>query len=242
MIIKKAYGGRNTYGEIIGIIMGERTFPRIPGDMGNATTFDFPVRLHVVKGIDVSTRLRLFSGSIEFIKPFVQAAKQLEEIGVKAITSNCGFIVQYQDIISNSVNIPVFTSSLLQIPLVYKMLKKDQIIGILTADGSSKGLGKKHLKTAGAKDIPVVIRGMENAEDFKALNENKGIIYPEKIKEELVTTAKELIKNYPKIGAIVLECANMPAYSKFIQEATKLPVFDFVTLTNWVYSAIVKNN
>jgi aspartate/glutamate racemase len=238
---KKVYGGKNTYGEIIGIIMGERTFPRIPGDMGNATTFDFPVRLHVVKSIDVSTRLRLFSGSTEFIKPFVEAAKQLEEIGVKAITSNCGFIVQYQDVISNSVNIPVFTSSLLQIPLVYKMLNKDQIIGMLTADGSPKGLGKKHLKAAGAKEIPVVIRGMENAENFKALNENKGIIYPEKIKEELVTTAEELIKDYPKIGAIVLECANMPAYSKFIQEATKLPVFDFVTLTNWVYSAIVKN-
>jgi len=239
---KKVFGGRNTYGEIIGIIMGERTFPRIPGDMGNATTFDFPVRLHVVKGIDVSTRLRLFSGSTEFIKPFVEAAKQLEEIGVKAITSNCGFIVQYQDIISNSVNIPVFTSSLLQIPLVYKMLNKDQIIGILTADGSPKGLGKQHLKAAGAVDIPVMIRGMENAEDFKALNENKGTIYPEKIKRELVTTAKELIKDYPKIGTIVLECANMPTYSKFIQEATKLPVFDFVTLTNWVYSAIVKNN
>jgi len=239
---KKVFGGRNTYGEIIGIIMGERTFPRIPGDMGNATTFDFPVRLHVVKGIDVSTRLRLFSGSTEFIKPFVEAAKQLEEIGVKAITSNCGFIVQYQDIISNSVNIPVFTSSLLQIPLVYKMLNKDQIIGILTADGSPKGLGKQHLKAAGAVDIPVMIRGMENAENFKALNENKEIIYPEKIKEELVTTAKELIKDYPKIGTIVLECANMPTYSKFIQEATKLPVFDFVTLTNWVYSAIVKNN
>ena len=85
MIIKKISGGRNTYGEIIGIIMGERTFPRIPGDMGNATTFDFPVRLHVVKCIDVSTRLRLFSGSTEFIKPFVQAAKQLEEIGVKLL-------------------------------------------------------------------------------------------------------------------------------------------------------------
>lgn len=59
---KKVSGGKNTYGEIIGIIMGERTFPRIPGDMGNATTFNFPVRLHVVKDIDVSTRLRLFSG------------------------------------------------------------------------------------------------------------------------------------------------------------------------------------
>jgi len=241
-MFKEVHGGKNIYGEIIGIIMGERTFPRIPGDMGNTTTFGFPVRLYVAKGIDVSTRMRLFSGSAEFIKSFIQAAKQLEEIGVKAITSNCGFIVQYQDIISNSVNISVFTSSLLQIPLVYKMLNKDQIIGILTADGSPKGLGKQHLKAAGAKDIPVMIRGMENAEGFKALNENKGTIYPEKIKKELVSTAKDLIKDYPKIGAIVLECANMPTYSKFIQEATKLPVFDFVTLTNWVYSAIVKNN
>jgi len=107
---KKKSGGRNTYGETIGIIMGDRTFPRIPGDMGNATSFDFPVRLHVVKGIDVSTRLRLFSGSTEFVKPFLQAAKQLAEIGVKAITSNCGFIVQYQDVISNAVNITVFKS------------------------------------------------------------------------------------------------------------------------------------
>lgn len=124
---KKVSGGRNTYGEMIGIIMGERIFPRIPGDMGNATTFDFPVGLYVIKGFNASTRLRLFSGSTEFIKPFVEAAKQLEEIGVKAITANCGFIVQYQDIISNTVNIPVFTSSLLQIPLVYKILNKDQI-------------------------------------------------------------------------------------------------------------------
>jgi hypothetical protein len=77
-MFEKVQSGRNTYGKIIGIIIGERTFPRIPGDMGNATTFEFPVRLHVVKDIDVSTRLKLFSGSAEFIKPFVQAAKQLE--------------------------------------------------------------------------------------------------------------------------------------------------------------------
>lgn len=108
---KKVSGGRETYVEIIGIIMSERTFLRIPDDMGNATTFNFSVRLRVVKGIDVSARLRLFSSSTEFIKPFVQAVKQLEEIGVKAITSN-------------SVNIPVFTSSLLQIPLAYKMFIK----------------------------------------------------------------------------------------------------------------------
>ena len=43
-------GGRNTYGQAIGILMMDTSFPRIPGDIGNATTFDFPVRYQVVKG------------------------------------------------------------------------------------------------------------------------------------------------------------------------------------------------
>lgn len=240
MIIKKAYGGRNTYGEIIGIIMGERRFPRIPGDMGNATTFDFPVRFYVIKELDASKRFELFSGSREFVEPFIQAAKELEKVGVKAITSNCGFIVLYQDIISDAVNIPVFTSSLLQIPLIYRLLRNDQKIGILTADGSSKGLGKQHLDAAGATNIPVVIKGMEKYEAFRGLNENREIMYPEKIKDELITATKELLNDCPDIGALVLECANMPAYSKFIKEITELPVFDFLTLTNWVYSALIK--
>ena len=239
-MIREVRGGRNTYGEIIGIIMNERTFPRIPGEMGNATTFDFPVRFHVVRGLDVSTRWRLFTGGDEFVEPFIEAAKALEQAGVRAITSNCGFLILYQDVLADAVNIPVFTSSLLQIPLVYRMLRKDQIIGVLTADGSSRGLGKKHLDAAGAGDIPVVIAGMENSEGFRTITENLDILYPEKLRDDMVDAAKTLVGNHPEIGAFVLECANMPPYSKWIQEAVDLPVFDYVTLTNMVYSAVVK--
>jgi hypothetical protein len=38
----------------------------------------------------------------------------------------------------------------------------------------------------------------------------------------------------------VLECANLPPYAKAIQDAVNLPVFDFVTLTNFVYSAVLR--
>jgi len=37
-----AYGGKAIYGARIGILMLEARFPRIPGDVGNATTFSFP--------------------------------------------------------------------------------------------------------------------------------------------------------------------------------------------------------
>ena len=45
----------------------------------------------------------------------------------------------------------------------------------------------------------------------------------------------------PDIGAIVLECTNMPPYSEAIQEAIKLPVFDVVTMVNYAYSAFVQH-
>lgn len=232
-------GGKNTYGEVIGIILTDRIFPRIPGEMGNATTFNFPVKFNVVKGLDVSTRYRMFSGSSEFVEPFIQSAKELEEIGVKAITTNCGFLVLYQDVILSSVDIPVFTSSLLQIPLIYKMLNKNKKIGIITAEGSSRGLGPKHLKAAGAENVPVIIRGMENSEGFKAIGENKMALNIDLLTMDIVNIALEMTTNNPDIGAIVLECTNLPPYSKAIQDAVGLPVFDIITLTNWVYSSIV---
>ena len=234
------YGGKNTYGEMIGIIMLDRIIPRIPGDMGNAWTFNFPVKFHVIKELDFSSRMKLFDGNKKFINVFIEAAKKLEEEGVRAITANCGFIISYQDIIANSVNIPVFTSSLLQIPLIYKMLKKEQKIGIITADATSKGLGLKHLKASGAENIPVVIKGMENSEGFKAIRENRDTLNANLLMKDLVSVSIEMTKNNSDVGAILLECTNMSPYSKAIQEKVNLPVFDIVTLTKWVYSALVK--
>ena len=45
-----ATGGKAIYGAALGILMLEERFPRIPGDMGNATTWPFPGLYRVVKG------------------------------------------------------------------------------------------------------------------------------------------------------------------------------------------------
>ncbi|MHA1470323.1 MAG: aspartate/glutamate racemase family protein [Candidatus Asgardarchaeia archaeon] len=238
--MSKVFGGKNTYGETIGIIMQKRIFPRVPGDIGNAWTFNFPVKYHVLQELDYSTRMRVFDGDKEFVNIFIKAAKKLEEEGVRAITAGCGFIVSYQDVISDSVNIPVFTSSLLQIPLIYKMLKKDQKIGIITADASAEGLRLKHLKAAGAENIPVVIKGIENSEGFKAISENRDTLDVDLLIKDLVNASIEITKNHSDVRAILLECVNMPLGAKTIQEKVNLPVFDVVTLTNWVYSALVR--
>jgi len=239
-MLTEVKGGKNIYGEAIGILVQERVFPRIPGDMGNASTFSFPVRLQLVKGVDISTRFKVFEGDKQLLKPFIEGAKKLEQEGVRAITSNCGFLIQFQDVIANALNVPVFMSALLQIPLVYRMLPKDQIIGVITADATAKGLGKRHFEAAGAGDIPIVTIGMEGA--WETISEDKEIMYPEQIKKDVVARAKKLVRENPNIGALVFECANLPPYAKAVQDAVNLPVFDFITLTEWVYSALVRKD
>ena len=45
----KVTGGKAIYGASVGILMLEARFPRIPGDMGHAITWDFPVLYRVVR-------------------------------------------------------------------------------------------------------------------------------------------------------------------------------------------------
>src|SRR5437773_7803605 len=104
-------GGFNQYGFTVGILMLDTRFPRIPGDMGNAGTFPFPVRYHRVAGADSDLVVR--RGAAGLLPAFVAAAKALEAEGVGAITTNCGFLAKFQRALSDAVSVPVVTSALL---------------------------------------------------------------------------------------------------------------------------------
>lgn len=233
MIVK---GGRTNYGEAIGILMLDTKFPRIPGDIGNALTFDFPVKYKKVKGATSQRVVREADPSL--IVPFIEAARELEEEGVSAITTSCGFLAIFHEYLADAVSIPVFTSSLLQVPIVFRMLKKGQKVGIMTA--SKPHLTELHFKGAGIKDIPLVIYGMEEQEEFPAVFlDQKETLDIEKAESEMVQVATKMVSENPDVGAIVFECTNMPPFRKAVQQAVNLPVFDIVTLMNYVYDSVI---
>ena len=124
-------GGRAFYGTVLGVIMLDTVFPRLPGDVGNASTWPFPVRYKVVEGAK-PVRVMGDRPDPDLLQPFVQAARQLEMEGVDIITTSCGFLSQLQRELADSVAVPVVTSSLLQVPFVYSMLASTQKVGILT--------------------------------------------------------------------------------------------------------------
>jgi hypothetical protein len=177
-------------------------------------------------------------GDPALLQPFIDGAKELEEAGVRAITTTCGFLILFQDEIAKALKIPVYTSSLMQIPLVYKMLGEGHRVGILTADSSS--LSERHLAKAGVTSIPLAIHGMQVYEEFaRAYLKDETEIDFDKIQGEVLSAAKEVMAKYSDLGAFVFECANMSGYSAAVRAATGLPVFDIVTLTNFVYYGVL---
>ncbi|MDR3433253.1 MAG: aspartate/glutamate racemase family protein [Rouxiella aceris] len=229
-------GGFANYGQAVGIIMLDTVFPRISGDVGNATTFAFPVRYKVVKGASAQRVVKDCDPTL--LGPFLDAARELEGEGVKALATSCGFLAMYQRQLAGAVNIPVFSSSLLQVHLAKSVISDRRQVGIITARAQS--LTEQHLAGVDAHHIPVVIAGMEDAPEFTAVFlEGKATIDVAKVELEMVLAARRLVETYPSVGAIVLECTNMPPFAKSVQDAVNLPVFDAITLVNYAYSVVV---
>ena len=237
MTTGRVRGGFNQYGFTVGILMLDTRCPRIPGDMGNATTFPFPVRYHRVPGADPDLVVR--RGAEGLLPAFIEGAQALEHEGVGAITTNCGFLIKYQGQLARAVRVPVLTSSLLVVPLVHRMLPAGQRVGIMTVNASS--LTQEHLRGAGIDaDVPLAVVGMETEKEFtRVLLDNELELDVDAARDEHVGVARRLVAEHPDVGAIVLECTNMPPYTADIQRETGRPVFDILSLVRLVHDGLV---
>lgn len=227
--------GQAFAGIAIGILVLDLWYPYLPGNVANASTFGFPVHYKVLKGMGAN----IFRADPSILDAAVDAGKELQQQGVRAIVGACGYFANYQQQVAARLDVPVFLSSLLQIPVIKRSLKPDKRVGILSADSSA--LTPALFSQCGITDLSdVVIAGAEDVPEFQNILKCNGSINSRRIEEGLVNVATRLIKDSPNIGAILLECSDMPPYAWAIQNATNLPVFDFVTLINWVYGAMVR--
>src|SRR5437660_904629 len=86
--------GRATYGHSIGIIMQDDGQIRLPGDVGNMTTYDFPVTFRVVPDFPMSAIRK--PELLDYADCFIEAARELEAMGCTAICAGCGFLALLQ--------------------------------------------------------------------------------------------------------------------------------------------------
>ena len=102
-------------------------FPRPAGDIGNAATWPFPVRYRVVSAAIPERVVQRPDDAL--LAAFVEAARERESEGVRAITTSCGFLALYQRELTAAVSVPVATSSLLQVPMIARTLPASRMIG-----------------------------------------------------------------------------------------------------------------
>ncbi len=230
-----AQGGQALYGAPLGILMLEARFPRIHGDMGNGGTWPFPVLYRVVPG--ASPEKVVLNGAAGLLPDFIAAAQDLVRLGAEAITTNCGFLSLFQREIAAAVGVPVATSSLMQVPWVQAMLPPGRRVGLLTVSGAT--LTPRHLEAAGVPlDIPVM--GTEHGREFfrvliKAEKDDLDIDLAE---QDILAAGRALVARHPEIGAIVLECTNMPPYAAALRRALRLPVYDIYAMISYFHAGL----
>ena len=228
--------GRRVAGNAIGILLLDVLCPMLPGDVANASSYNFPVLYKVLEGV---TAERVFRADPAVLAEVIKGGKELEKQGVRAITSDCGFFGNYQKEVAAALDVPVFLSSLLQIPLISRALKPEQKIAVLCA--SSTSLTPSLLSACGIDDpSTLVVAGAQDLPEAKTFGLCTGRSNPFKIEQELANLAKQLVKDNPDIGAFLLECSDMPPFSWGVQKAVNLPVFDYITMINWIYDAVVR--
>lgn len=233
----QASPGQIAAGYPVGMLCAQWNIPFVPGDLNHAGTFAFPMRYVEVQGLIGADILR--GDGAKYTDLIVGAARKLESEGVRAITSNCGFMAVFQQEVAAAVNIPVFLTSLLQLDMVTRMVGPDRRVGVLTAN--SAAITPALLADAGFTNTErIAVRGLEDYPHFReVILDEVGVMEPARFAQEVVDGALSLQQENPDIAAIVTECSDLPAYSAAVSTATGLPVYDWASFIDYVHHAVV---
>jgi len=214
--------------------MLDTRFPRIAGDLGNPETWPFPV---LVARIEGATPDRVVDRKAQgLLEPFVMGGEALIHAGAAGIVTTCGFLSLFQRPLAERLGVPVATSSLLMIPLVERLLPIGRRAGVVTF--SKELLTPEHLLAAGARaDTPVEGVPSEGAL-ATAIRRGESALDERKVSDEVVSAGRRLAAAHPDVGAVVVECTNMPPYTRALRAALDMPVYDGYDFFCWFYAGL----
>ena len=232
------------YGMGIGIMILDDVYPGFPGDVRNASAFPYPIQYELVEGIDIR-QLLWDEDKSPCREPILKAAKKLEKMGCRAIAAECGYFAYFQQDVAGVVDVPVFMSSLLQVPLAQQLIGPEKRVGILCY--KRQFLTDTHLEKVGiTPGSNYIIAGA--SDDYGCTELDKlwsWEVRPERPEadyaiqeEQMVNACVHFCRKNPDIGALMLECTGMQPFARAIQKAIDLPVFSWGTVLDYAYGVV----
>ena len=241
----KARQDRRCYGMGLGIIILDDVYPGFPGDVRNASAYPFPIQYEIAEGVDIWALVHGEDKS-PCLEPIRRAASKLARMGCRAIAAECGYFAYFQKEIAGYVDVPVFMSSLLQVPFAQQLIGADNVVGLLVARQSQ--LTQAHLEGVGIRPgSNYVVMGAEvegRCAEFNNLwyapvrPDPPQAIY-DKAEAEFVQVAVGFYRAHPNMRAMVLECTGMQPFARAIQREIDVPIFSWGTLLDYAYSVAV---
>ena len=229
-------GGKTIYGATLGILMLETRFPRIPGDIGNAGTWPFPVQFRIVRGATPDGVVRR-GDTGPLVEAFVAAGQDLVASGCDGVATNCGFLAPLQSLMADRLNVPFASSSLMQCAAVQAMLPRGQRVGIVTI--SAETLTGAHLTAAGVPDGTPIIGTDPKGEFADRILGDASAFDVARARTDVIEASRKLVEEHPDVGAIVLECTNMVPFAGDVRAATGRAVFSIYTYLTWFQGALL---
>jgi hypothetical protein len=208
-----------------GVIMLDTRFRRPPGDIGNPETFGGRAIYEIVPGAEANRVVRAGAPDPALLEPFLAARDNLVGAGAGLVTTSCGFLVRFQEALAEDCPVPVITSSLTALPA---LVARHGRVGVITIH--SGRLTPDYLVAAtAAPDTPV--EGTEaGSEITRKLLGDAPELDLAAAERDVVEAGLRLAARVPGLGAVLLECTNMPPYRAALAAALGLPVFDILTV------------
>lgn len=244
--ISKIYAqeGKYAYGMGLGVMLLDEVYPGFPGDVRNASAYPFPIQYDVVENVDI-VKLVHTDDKSECLQPTLDAARRLERMGCRAIVGECGYFAYFQQAVAGHVAVPVFMSSLLQVPLMQRLVGLENKVGIVCANRSC--LTAEHLRNVGIDPSSnLAIVGVEDDYEtphFDSLwAEGKRPAIPmsdfDAAAAGFLAPCKDFVAKNPEMRAMLLECTGFQPFARIVQREIGLPIFSWSTLLDYAFSVV----
>jgi Asp/Glu/hydantoin racemase len=229
-----AYGGASTAGFVVGILTLDTRHPLLPGNVQNARSFDFPVVYEAVRLDD--DPFALMRGDESLTARIVAAAIRLESLGVGVIAGACGSFAYYQSSVARAVSVPVFMSVMLQAPLLLASLGPSRKLLVLCAKASS--MTDRVLAECGIIDRRrLILQEVAGRPEFDRMLAGDEPMNIRAFHDEVLDAARSAVAREGQIGAILLQCSDLPPVAAELQYQFQVPVFDAVVMIRWLAAA-----
>lgn len=252
---------KNLAGKVkLGVLRVDYGYPPNPGDIDHPNSLNYPVVYRKVPGLLFEVAQ---AGTIDnrLTEAFKVAVEDLENLGVTAITGDCGFMANYQETVRSLASVPVFLSSLVLCPVIVPMcapMPKDTIL-ITTANSNSLGAifprvwgrpapkqvdyqktnawMEKQFGVQVCDPSQFLVVGFQDLPGFDVVADGVSLLSAsvdrELVKRGIMSLVQHVISQTPGVKVIVQESTELPLHTVEMRKVTGLPVFDSISVCDF---------